>query len=142
MTTAATLVFPAASAPATERPLSVGDRALVERLRACARAAQLAAPMDPFHACALIAPPAGREAHVYGVALMRTLGRALDRRLAFHQRGAAVATIGERWLLSLLRAIEAGDAASAMFLAARWVRRTDRRAILFLAQRLVSALPG
>jgi hypothetical protein len=107
-------------------------------LRACARRAQLSPPIDLDRACALIDPPAGRAAEAYGAALMRALDRGALRPVALHAAGAP--SLGERWLLALLRALGSGDVASALFLVGRWVDRPHRRGVLFLAQRLSRAL--
>lgn len=131
----ATWALAPARTPAAPTP---AEQATVAALRAFARRAQLSPPIDQDLACAQIDPPADRAAEAYGAALMRALDRGALRRVALHAAGAP--SLGERWLLALLRAVGAGDHASASFLVGRWVARSHRRPVLFLTQRLSRAL--
>lgn len=120
--------------------LSTSDTALLETLRACARAAQRGPRLDLDIGCALLAPPAGTEVAVWGAALMRALDGAALRPMGFHPRGARQVAFGEAWTLRLVTALRNGDVASALFLAGRGVRRERRRQVLWLAGRLADAL--
>lgn len=104
------------------------DRALLEVLRACARAAQRGPRVDPERAAA-----------ADGVTLISVLDGAALRRLTFHPRGAAEVAFGEAWVLRLLTALRAGDHGSARFLIERMVRRDRRRLVWTLAARLATA---
>jgi hypothetical protein len=102
-------------------------------LRRCAKRSQIAPRLDLER---LVAAPEAADPGLWGVALLQTVAR--GRPLTFHRRDGA-ATGSECWLGALLRALRAGDSASARFLVERHVRRADRRLALCFAQRLVAA---
>lgn len=132
LTQARVTPFPAPAPDARSAPpLSPGERALLEELRGYARDAQLSAPMDPMRACRLIEPG---DARAHGRALLRALGVLAVRPLTFHPRGAEEVGFDERWLLSLVRALETGDMASARLLIGGRTGKAGRRVLAWLAR--------
>jgi|AACY02.3.fsa_nt_gi hypothetical protein len=117
--------------PVAAPPLSSADRALLETLRGFARDAQLSGALDLHHVCSLIEPGGLRE---HGRALLRALDVLSARPLVFHPRGAEEAGFDELWLLRLVRALQAGDSASARLLIGGRVPRSGRRVVAWLAR--------
>lgn len=116
------------------------ERALLEAVRAWARAAQCAPRLDLDGACGLMSPAATPGAASAGVALLRALDSAALRPMAFHPRGAAAIAFGEAWTLRFVTALRDRDLASAAFLLRSGVRRERRRQVRSLAERLVDCL--
>jgi hypothetical protein len=110
------------------------DRDMLDHLRAVARSALLAPPLDLHRACALIPDAATARRDGGASLLVRALDIATSRPMTFHPAGAHELSFSEAWLLQLLRSLREGDAASALFLVGRMVLRPHRRAILFVAQ--------
>lgn len=140
-------VLPAPSEPARLhdhdlRRLDASAWTLLERLRDLAPAALRSGRLDPWRACALIAPEPGSAVAVYGTALLRALDGAVLRALPFHRRGTPAVAYGEAWVLRLVSCLAEQDEASARFLVGRAVRSQDRRAVLWLAARLAEAVTG
>lgn len=129
----------AAPAAALRAPAAGPDRAMLEHLRGVARAALIAPPLDLHRACALIPDAAAPQRDGDASLLVRALDRASAGPMTFHPVGAPEMSFAEAWLLRLLGALRADDAASALFLVGRLVLRPHRRAILFLAQRYAGA---
>jgi hypothetical protein len=124
------------------RRLDAAAWSLLELLRDLAPAALRSGRLDPWRACALIAPEPAEAAAVYGTALLRVLDGAMLRALPFHRRGTPAVAFGEAWVLRLVGCVAARDEASARFLVGRAVRVHDRRAVLWLAARLAEAVAG
>ena len=97
-----------------------------------------AAPRQPLHACAVLAPDAQAEDH--SIALVRALQGATDRRFVFWQPGAPGLSFDETWLLALLRARATGDRGSERFLMARRIVPQARPVIRPLADALRTSL--
>lgn len=110
------------------------DRDMLDHLRAVARSALLAPPLDLHRACALIPDAAAPRRDGDASLLVRALDIATARPMTFHPAGARALSFSEAWLLQLLRRLREGDSASALFLVGRMVLRPHRRAVLFLAQ--------
>jgi hypothetical protein len=132
---AAALRDAAAPAAAMLAPSAGAERAMLDHLRAVARSALIAPPLDLHRACALIPDAAAAPLDGDASLLVRGLDLATARPMTFHPVGAREMSFSEAWLLQLMRALREGDAASALFLVGRMVLRPHRRAILFLAQR-------
>jgi hypothetical protein len=129
----------AAHAPSRPLPPPAEDPVLAH-LRAVARTVAIAPPLDLHRACALIAAEGAPGRDSDGALLVRALDRAALRPLDFHPPGARERGFGEAWVLGLIDALRAGDAASALFMVGRGVARQHQRAVLFLARRYAESL--
>lgn len=131
------LALPVAPQAAIAAPaLDAADQALVEFLRACARSAQLAEAFQPHRAC----PLTEDDAAAYGRALLRALGAVSSRPVVFHPRRTPVASFDERWALRLVRALQAGDDASAAVLIGGRTAQGGRRVLAWLARGLAERI--
>ena len=106
--------------------------ARLDLLRRHAAAARHGRRIDIFRACTLIAAEDVRVAEAHADVLMRTLPEALGHQPVFHRPGTPERSFDEAWLMRLIERVEAGDADSATFLAARRVNKVHRRSLLFL----------
>lgn len=137
----------ARSLPAPARHLSpapVPAPADVQRLnwlRLLFRSCRAKARLDLFQACALLGVERPDSAQLYADALLRALSARSARALVLNPPGTATLGFDERWLLSLLAAIARGDEPSRDFLLRSRVPQADRRAIGWLATRLVALAP-
>ncbi len=114
--------------------------ARLDLLRRHAAAARHGRRIDIFRACTLIAAEDARVADAHADVLMRTLPEALGHQPVFHRPGTSERSFDEAWLMRLIERVEAGDADSATFLAARRVDRVQRRSLLFLVSGLSRSL--
>lgn len=130
------LDLPARPQPAA--PLSTGDAALLDSLRAVAMLCRVKPRADLFHACALLHGDRSASQAAHAEALMRCLAQALGQPARLHAPGAAELTFDETWLLALGRAAARGDEGSVAFLLGRRVAAEHRRLVRFLIRRIVA----
>jgi len=116
-------------------------QALLTHMRLAGLACRSARKAPPIEACTLIDAGVTENAQANRVAmemLMRSLPQAIGRMPVFHAPGASELSFDEAWLLQLVQALRAEDAASCGFLLRSRVPVYARRGLIFLIN---AALP-
>jgi hypothetical protein len=132
------LARPLAATAATAR-LPEPSAALnkVRRLAVTCRATRR---IDLFHACRMLSDDGAEAGAAFADALIRTLAQGLGRAPVFYRPDAREVSFDERWLMSLMGAVQADDLPSFEFLIRSRLARRTHRHTAFLVRNLALRL--
>ncbi|WP_425091340.1 hypothetical protein [Tropicimonas sp. S265A] len=114
--------------------------AVLALIRQRVDAAQTAARLDLFKACAVLSMREHPSAHDFADAVARTLEQALGQTPDWREPGATELSFDERWLLRLVERSLECDTASVAFLISSRVQRGKRASLAYLVNGLAERL--
>lgn len=114
--------------------------AVLALIRQRANAAQTAARLDLFKACAVLSMRDQPSAHDFADAVARTLEQALGQTPDWRAPGAPELSFDEHWLMRLVERSLACDSGSVAFLISSRVQRGKRASLAYLVNGLAERL--
>lgn len=120
--------------------LSVPATAALDKLRSTATRCQAARRLDLFCACRMLSGDTKEAGTAFARALIRTLSQGLGRAPVFFRPGSREVSFDERWLISLISAVQKGDEPSFEFLIRSRLGRHTHRPTAFLVRNLAMRL--
>jgi hypothetical protein len=133
--------MPARHLASTAEPARLpAPSAALDKVRRLALRCRATRRIDLFRACQMLSED-GREAGtVFADALIRTLAQGLGQAPVFYRPGSREASFDERWLMSLMGAVQAHDLPSFEFLIRSRLARHTHRHTAFLVRNLALRL--
>lgn len=112
------------------------QRGLLNHIRMAGMACRVAARIDLFEACALLALDGQSAKRTFIETLVKCLSNSLHKRVTWYAPGTVELSFDEAWVMRCLSCIERNDVHSLTFLLRSRVQPSDRRYIGFLMGRI------